>query len=155
TTVAVLLGNGNGTFGTPLTFSTGINPNYATLADVNGDGVDDLSTADAGTNGLGSVSLRLNTTPSVRLELQDAAGNIVAVGAPGAANYDRGLRYVPTTDGTYYLRVVGTTNADYQIVVTRNAGFEAEANNTLVTAQDVTGTQGVLGAVAATTDADW
>src|SRR5262249_54752683 len=111
TTVAVLPGNGNGTFGAPLTFSTGINPNYAVLADVNGDGVDDLSTADAGINGLGTVSLRLNTTPSVRLELQDAAGNIVAVGAPGATNVDRVLRYVPTTSGQYVVRMLGTTSA--------------------------------------------
>jgi extracellular elastinolytic metalloproteinase len=155
TNVAVLLGNGNGTFGAPLLFSTNVNPNYATLADVNGDGVDDLSTADAGTNGLGTVSLRLNTTPSVRLELQDAAGHVVAVGAAGTSNFDRGLSYVPTAGGTYYLRLLGTANANYQLVVTRNAGFEAEPNDTLATAQDITGTRGVLGAVATATDVDW
>src|SRR5262249_51623841 len=38
---------------------------------------------------------------------------------------------------------------------TRNAAFEAEPNNTLATAQDITGTRGVLGAVAAATDVDW
>jgi extracellular elastinolytic metalloproteinase len=147
TNVAVLLGNGNGTFGSPLLFSTNVNPNYATLADVNGDGVDDLSTADAGTNGLGTVSLRLNTTPSVRLELQDAAGHIVAVGSAGASNYDRGLSYVPTAGGTYYLRVLGTTNANYQLVVTRDAVFEAEPNNSSAAAQSISGTHGALGYV--------
>src|SRR5262249_33579220 len=55
--VAVLPGNGNGTFGSPLVFSTVSNPNQATVADLNGDGLPDLSTADAGTGSGGSVSL--------------------------------------------------------------------------------------------------
>src|SRR5262249_29380808 len=130
------------------------NPNFATLADVNGDGVDDLSTADAGTNGLGSVSLRLNTSPTVSLQLQDAAGNVVAFGSAGAANFGRALRYVPSVSGTYYVRVAGATS-DYDLVGMRNAAFEVEANDLLATAADITGTRGVLGAVAATTDVDW
>jgi extracellular elastinolytic metalloproteinase len=154
TNVGVLLGNGNGTFGTVLTFSTNTNPNFATLADVNGDGVDDLSTADAGTNGLGSVSLRLNTSPTVSLQLQGAAGNLVAFGSPGASNFGRALHYVPSVSGTYYVRVSGAA-ANYDLVVMRNAAFEAEANDALGSAADITGTRGVLGAVAATTDVDW
>lgn len=121
------------------------------------DGVDDLSTADAGTNGLGFVSLRLNTTATVSLQLQDAAGNVVAVGSAGATNFGRGLHYVPTVSGTYYVRVAGATS-DYDLVVMRNAAFEAEPNDALGSATDVTGTRGVRGAVAASVgaaDVDW
>src|SRR5262249_28899826 len=90
--VSVLPGNGYGTFGAPLVFSTGdlptgANPNDATLADLNGDGLPDLSTANAGTGGFGSVSVRLNTTPTIALELQDASGNVVAAGPGGTSNY--------------------------------------------------------------------
>ena len=46
--VAVIPGNGNGTLGAALVFSTNANPNQATVADVNCDGLLDLSTADAG-----------------------------------------------------------------------------------------------------------
>src|SRR5262249_14850206 len=145
TNVGVLVGNGDGTFAAPLTFSTNTNPNYATLADVNGDGVDDLSTADAGTNGLGTVSLRLNTTATVSLQLQDGAGNTVAYGS-AATNYDRGLRYVPSTSGPYYVRVAGVS-ASYDLVAVRNGVFEAEANPSATVAQDVTGARVVLGAI--------
>jgi extracellular elastinolytic metalloproteinase len=146
--VSVLPGNGNGTFGTPLVFSTGVNPNDATLADLNNDGLDDVSTANAGTNGLGSVSVRLNTTPTFRVELQDAAGHVVAVGAKGPTNYDYGLRYVPAAAGTYYVHVFSTANTGYDLVVTRGAAFESEGNDTSAAAQDVTGTGGALGAIS-------
>src|SRR5206468_10603101 len=64
-------------------------------------------------------------------------------------------RYVPTTSGQYFVRVAGTTSAAYDLVVTRNAAFEVEANDVQATAQDIGGTRGVLGAIATATDADW
>ena len=145
---AILLGNGNGTFAAPQFFSTGPNPNYATLDDLNGDGFDDLSTANAGTSGIGSISVRLNTTPSIQLQLQDAAGNVVATGSHGPTNYDSGLSYVPPAGGTYYVRVGGNTAADYNLVITRNAAFDTEANDSPATAQDLTGLEGALGAIS-------
>lgn len=147
-TVSVLPGNGNGTFGAPLTFSTGTNPNAATLADVNGDGLLDISSADPAS---GSVSVRLNTAPTVRLELQDAAGNVVATATRGATNFDQGIQFTPTASGTYYARVYGTApSATYTLVATRGAAFETEPNDTPATAQNISGTGGVLGSVTAT-----
>lgn len=155
--VSVIPGNGNGTFGTPLVFSTVANPNSATVADVNGDGLLDLSTADSGPGNGGSVSLRLNTTPLIRMELQDSAGTVVASAASGATNFDRGLTFTPTTSGTYFARVFipgsgfgATPTVTYALVATRNAAFDTEGNDTPATAQVITGTAGALGAVTPT-----
>lgn len=153
TTVSVLPGNGNGTFGAPLTFATSVGPGDATLADLNNDGLDDVSTANAGANGLGSVSVRLNTTPTVRLELQDATGRVVAVATKGATNFDYGLSYVPTASGVYYVRVFASANASYDLIATRNAAFDTEANDTPAAAQNLTGSRGALGAITAATAA--
>jgi hypothetical protein len=56
--VAVLLGNGNGTFGTQQTFTAGTSPAAVVLADVNGDGKRDIITANNGSN---DVSVLLGT----------------------------------------------------------------------------------------------
>ena len=54
-TIGVLLGNGNGTFQAPATFSagTGSNPHDIAVADVNGDGRPDVLTANYGANSAG------------------------------------------------------------------------------------------------------
>ncbi|MBN9522630.1 VCBS repeat-containing protein, partial [bacterium] len=143
--VSVLPGNGNGTFGAALAFPTGSNPNSATVADLNGDGFPDLSSADAAS---GSISVRLNTTPSVRLEVQDAVGNVVATATRGPTNYDRGLTFTPAAGGTYYVRVFGTNaTTPYTLVATRAAAFDAEANDSAATAQPLGAAGGALGAI--------
>jgi hypothetical protein len=48
--VSVLLGNGNGTFGPPANFAVGSNPRSVAVADLNGDGIPDLVTANNGDN---------------------------------------------------------------------------------------------------------
>jgi glucose/arabinose dehydrogenase len=58
-TINVLLGNGNGTFADPTTFTTGRTPFDLTLADFNGDGKLDVATANWHTNDVGVL---LNTT---------------------------------------------------------------------------------------------
>ena len=47
-TVSVLIGNGNGTFNTPVTFPVGIGPDVVAVGDVNGDGFADIVTANFG-----------------------------------------------------------------------------------------------------------
>jgi flagellin-like hook-associated protein FlgL len=51
-TVAITLGNGNGTFNTRSTVRVGSNPERVTVADVNGDGKIDIVSADANSNTL-------------------------------------------------------------------------------------------------------
>jgi hypothetical protein len=137
--VGIFFGNGNGTFTTSgALIGTPANPNDATLADVNGDGRPDVFTANAGTDGLGSIFLRLNGTPTFGVELRDAAGSVVASGGAGVFNYDRGLTFTPAADGTYYGRVfstgAGPLTAGYKLVVTRGAVFDTELNETAATA---------------------
>ena len=50
--VTVLLGNGNGTFHNPLSFSAGQNPGAPSAVDLNGDGIPDLIIPDTGANNL-------------------------------------------------------------------------------------------------------
>ncbi len=52
-TIGVLLGNGNGTFQPPQTFSAGDFPESVAVADVNGDGIPDLVVADYGSKAVG------------------------------------------------------------------------------------------------------
>ena len=119
-TIGVLVGNGNGTFAFPITFATGINPNQATIADLNGDGLLDLSSADAAS---GSISVRLNTTPIVRLELQDATGAVVASATRGATNFDQGLSFTPSASGVYFARVGTAPSVPYTLSPLRR-GFD-------------------------------
>ena len=57
--VAVLLGNGDGSFRQSLLFGTGNTPYRVIVADMNGDGKPDLITANWGSN---NISLLINTT---------------------------------------------------------------------------------------------
>jgi uncharacterized repeat protein (TIGR01451 family) len=59
--VAVLLGNGDGTFGAATEFATGADPTSIATGDFNNDGVDDIVTADSGS---GDISIVLANTDS-------------------------------------------------------------------------------------------
>src|SRR5437870_4029868 len=58
-TIAVLLGNGDGTFRAPLIFGVGLGPVSSAVADFNGDGVQDLAVANWDRNAGRTVSLLL------------------------------------------------------------------------------------------------
>jgi hypothetical protein len=59
TTVAILLGNGDGTFQAPTSYPAGTNPWYVAVGDLNGDGILDLAVTCFGDYGEGSVSILL------------------------------------------------------------------------------------------------
>ncbi|HVK13969.1 MAG TPA: pre-peptidase C-terminal domain-containing protein, partial [Gemmataceae bacterium] len=90
----------------------------------------------------------------VSVTLEDAAGATVATGA-AAANAESVIsNFVAPAAGTYYARVAGSAvgGADYSLVVTRNAAFDTEGNDSLATAQPLTspevgGRQWALGAI--------
>lgn len=58
--VSIFLGNGDGTFGSPVGFTAGNDPVWAGLGDFNGDGKPDLAVANYHSN---NVTILTNTTP--------------------------------------------------------------------------------------------
>jgi hypothetical protein len=102
----------------------------------------------ASANDVVSAALKNLTGSGTNVFLEDCAGTVMATGAGGSTNYERGILKFPiTTGGTYFLRVSGTVAATYDLVVTRNAAFDTEGNDTIATAQNLNPTRGVLGHV--------
>lgn len=89
---------------------------------------------------------------ALNVELLDAGNVLLSTGLAGATNIDRVLSYVPTATGTLYARVSGTANVDYQLMLSRGAALDTEANNSFATAQLLGGNRGV-GSVDS--DDDW
>jgi hypothetical protein len=74
---------------------------------------------------------------SGEMRLYNAAGTLLATGSAGAGNLDRVISdFAVDTTGTYYVQVSGNAG-DYALVVTRNADFDTEANDSTTAAQDV------------------
>ncbi|MAE66557.1 MAG: hypothetical protein CMJ18_19990 [Phycisphaeraceae bacterium] len=82
-------------------------------------------------------------TPS----LIDADGNLAARAVDGAANQWQINDFTAPTGGTYTFKLAGEVNSEYTMVVTRNAGFATELDNTTDTANDLTATGTMLGHV--------
>jgi hypothetical protein len=80
--------------------------------------------------------------------------------SPWPANVDDLLRdFVAPATGRYYVRVSGTPQTQYSLVVTRNTEFDLEPNDRFATAQallvpDVAGRQWVMGAIEETGSSD-
>jgi extracellular elastinolytic metalloproteinase len=87
---------------------------------------------------------------NVDIQLRDPTGAaVLATGATGATNVNEAIQnFVATTAGAYLARVSGDSDVPYSLVVTKNAAFDLESNGSLATAQNITGTAGVLGAIA-------
>jgi subtilisin family serine protease len=77
-----------------------------------------------------SLSATVPGIGDVELTLLDPSGIPLAMGHGSATNLDETIvEYLVPTSGTYFARVEGA--GDYQLVVTRNASFEAESNDSL------------------------
>src|SRR5207237_8443584 len=117
------------------------------LADFNGDGRPDLVTANPFNN---SLSVLMNVTTDLRVQLVDSSGAVLQSGVP-ATNSTSVLNFVAPADGTYYARVTDTRSADYNLVVTRDAAFDTESTHSSAMAQNITSRQGVLGYMSSAT----
>jgi hypothetical protein len=94
-----------------------------------------------------TLALKGQVASTINVDLLDSGGNVLASGVGGATNLDEVIsNFAVAAAGTYYARVTGGSNIPYNLVVDRNAAFDTEPNATFAQAQDLTGTQGALGA---------
>jgi subtilisin family serine protease len=96
---------------------------------------------------------------NLNLELLDSAGAVVATGTGEPVNLTKVISgFAAPAAGTYYARLSGEGGIPYSLVVTQNATFDAEANDSLSTAQPLVGAA-VLGFIAsggtASSENDW
>lgn len=94
-----------------------------------------------------SLALTNLTTGNVDVQLIGQNGTtVLATGVGGATNLNEVIQnFLIGSAGTYFARVSGNAGVEYSLVVTKDAVFDTEANNTRMTAQDVTGSQGAIG----------
>jgi subtilisin family serine protease/methionine-rich copper-binding protein CopC len=93
--------------------------------------------------------LGFETTASpaaIVVNLQDAAGNVLATANAGPTNVDKVISgFTAPAGGTYYIFVGGSSAAgDYTLTLNRNADFDLESNDTNANAQNLL-THTVLG----------
>lgn len=100
-----------------------------------------VSIAAAG-QGAATVSVSLLNSKGTKV----ASGTVPGNGSTVNSAIDN---FMAATDGEYYAAVTGTSGSDYSVVVTAGADFGLETNGTFDTAQDITGTGGVLSEVLA------
>lgn len=85
----------------------------------------------------------------VQVDLENLQGAVLAAGVRDATNVDSSVRgYIAPTTGTYYVRVSADLAATYELLVTRDASLEREANNTPATATPLQVGKAMLGYVA-------
>ncbi|MCU0963102.1 MAG: S8 family serine peptidase, partial [Pirellulaceae bacterium] len=86
-----------------------------------------------------SVALSVLQGHDAQVALVSASGATLAISSPNqATNVDQIIsNYVATSTGTYFLKVTSQAGATYSLVVTRNADFDAENNNSIETAQEL------------------
>lgn len=99
-----------------------------------------------------TLAVASQTVANVSIALLDAQGHTLAAGiSPGGGSGVSSAidNFVAPSAGTYYAAVTGPPAAAYSLVVTCNADFGLETDGSFSTAQDISGTQGVLGDILA------
>jgi autotransporter-associated beta strand protein len=75
---------------------------------------------------------------SIHLSLEDGAGTTLAAGVAGAANLTETISdFTVGSAGVYYACVTSSQALPYSLVITRNADFDTEPNDSLAAAQPI------------------
>ena len=128
----VLLGNGDGTFRSPRSFSAGTDPSSLTLGDFNGDGHLDLAVANAGGvtillgDGAGAFQQGVTFTTGSGFPTSLAAGDfngdghldLAAIVGGGSYSYDTG-----NYDQSFLLVMIGNGDGTFQPAQSFDAGY--------------------------------
>jgi hypothetical protein len=127
-TVSVLLGNGDGTFQTAVSYAAGTEPRSVVVGDFNGDGIPDLAVVDAGDpqgNGAGVSVLLGNGDGTFQAPLNFSAGNLPLSVAVGDFNGD-GIQDLAVANGgfsgTTVSVLLGNGDGTFQTAVSYAAG---------------------------------
>ncbi|MFL5329083.1 MAG: M36 family metallopeptidase [Gemmataceae bacterium] len=94
-----------------------------------------------------SASIVVSGTSLLNFELRNSADAVLATATGGATNFSKTINNFTGAAGTYYLRVTGDGVSPYDLVVTKNAVFDTEANDTPATAQPLGTARGAMGYV--------
>jgi hypothetical protein len=127
--VSVLLGNGDGTFQTQTTLTTGIAPFSVTLGDLNRDGKNDLAVANRGSdtvsvllgNGNGNFTgqaYTIITPPAVTTQPTNTTvitGTTASFTAAASGSPVPTLQWQVSTDGTNWSDIDGATSTTYSL----------------------------------------
>ena len=141
--VAILLGNGDGTFQPPITYATGIDPVYVATGDFNGDGKLDLAVANSNSNNVAVLLGNGDGTFQAPIVAVTGAGpSSISVGDFNAdgqldlavtnANSDNLSILLGNGDGTFQTQVVYPVGDDPQSI--QVSDFNGDGNLDLVTA---------------------
>ncbi len=86
---------------------------------------------------------------AAQITIVDGNGDVLATGVSGATNVSQSIEdFVAPSTGTYYVEITGDPGVQYSVVVTRGVDFTLQPHNSYDTAQNLTGTNGVLGYLA-------
>jgi hypothetical protein len=89
-------------------------------------------------NDTATISATALNGGAVTVLLLDPSGNLLATGRSDAQNLGSVINnFLANSPGSYYVRVTGSGGARYNLVVTLNADFDSESNDTFATAQDI------------------
>jgi hypothetical protein len=88
------------------------------------------------------------TTASWTIELQNAAGDVLATSASGSGNIDAEIRnFSAEQAGEFFLRIRADVASTYSLLATRGSEVEREPNDSLAAAQDISSVGAVWGAI--------
>lgn len=85
----------------------------------------------------------------VTIALLGGSGNTLASGVSGSTNLDQVIsNFILPTSGNYYIAVSANSSGTYDFVVTRDAAFDTEGNDSFAAAQIFVTGDGVVGQIA-------
>jgi hypothetical protein len=127
--VSILLGNGDGTFGAAIQYGAGISPTAVAIGDFNGDGKQDLAVTNAGTPGVNStVSVLLGNgdgtfQPAVSYNVQVDPTSVTVGDFNGDGNPDLAVANAGSKGGQGSVSVLlGNGDGTFQAAVNRTVG---------------------------------
>jgi hypothetical protein len=132
--------------------NTFVGTGQSTLFTVPAAALFDLYAVSLGAGDVATLALNALASGTINVELLDSTGVVAASGVAGPTNIDKVIsNFVVPAAGTYYARVSAAVSLLYNLVITSNAAFDTEPNDSFATARPLAGNRGALGSVVPST----